>query len=338
MNGSKRIVIMAFVAILLVGSMLHASGAQEGPPESVKPQTYRLGYGGAVTNPRHLSAEAFAKYVNEKSDGLVTIELFPSEMLGTDKEMVEMASMGSLDMTINAVGIVATYEPKVAVFELPFLFSSYEKVDQTLDSALGMGILDSLPAKGLRPLAYWENGLRHVTNNVRPINSPDDLKGMKLRTPENKMTLSIFRALGANPAPLAFSELYLALSQGSFDGQENPIANIHASRFNEVQAHLAMTNHKYEALVFMVSESVWKKMPQSTKDLIADAAKEFGQYHRDLVRADEDRMIADLESKGMKVTRPDLTPFVEATASVYKEYESVFGKELIEQVRTLANK
>ncbi len=336
MNVSKRTVLLIVAALMLISPVLFAGGAQEA--EAAGPQTYRLGYGGAVTNPRHLSAEAFAKYVEEQSNGMVKIQLFPAEMLGTDKEMVEMASMGSLDMTINAVGIVASYEPKIAVFELPFLFSSYEKVDQTLDSELGMGILGSLPAKGLRPLAYWENGLRQVTNNVRAITSPTDLRGMKLRTPENAMTLSIFRALGANPAPLAFSELYLALSQGSFDGQENPIANIHASRFNEVQAHLAMTNHKYEALVFMVSEDVWKKMPQSTKDLVAEAAKKFGQYHRDMVRSQEADMIADLESKGMKVTRPNLAPFVEATASVYKEYEKTFGKDLIDQVRALANK
>jgi tripartite ATP-independent transporter DctP family solute receptor len=336
MKKTKLLVVLAIVSLLVVGQLVFAGGAQEEGTQKV--QTYRLGYGGAVTNPRHLSAEAFAKYVNEQSNGTVKIDLFPAEMLGTDKEMVEMASMGSLDMTINAVGIVASYEPKIAVFELPFLFSSYEKVDQTLDSQLGMGILDTLPAKGLRALAYWENGLRHVTNSVRAINTPADLRGMKLRTPENKMTLSIFRALGARPAPLAFSELYLALSQGSFDGQENPIANIHASRFNEVQEHLAMTNHKYEALVFLVSENVWKKMPQETKELISDAAKKFGQYHRDMVRDEEESMIADLQSKGMKVTRPNLTPFVEATAAVYQEYEKEFGKDLIDKVRELANR
>jgi TRAP-type transport system periplasmic protein len=331
----KTVLVLALAMFMVVGSMISASGASEA---AAGPQVYKLGYGGAVTNPRHLAAEQFAKYVNEQSNGNIRIDLYPSEMLGTDSEMAQMASMGSLDMTINAVGIVAGYEPKVAVFELPFLFTSYEKVDQVLDSELGMGILDSLPAKGLRALAYWENGLRQVTNNVRPINVPADLQAMKLRTPENNMTLSIFRALGARPAPLAFSELYLALSQGSFDGQENPIANIHASRFDEVQKHLALTNHKYEALVFLVSENVWKKMPQDTKDLLTSAAKKYGQIHRDMVRADEDSMIADLQSKGMLVTRPDLTPFVQATASVYQQFESTFGKELMDQVRALAVK
>lgn len=331
-------VLIAIMVILLVSTSISLLFAQaEGEKKGDKVTVYRLGYGGAITNPRHLAAEKFAKYVNEESNGTVRIDLFPSEMLGTDSEMVEMASMGSLDMTINAVGIVANYEPKIAVFELPFLFDSYEKVDKVLDSPLGMGLLESLPAQGIRGLAYWENGLRQITNSKRPIESPSDLQGIKLRTPENNMTLAIFRALGAKPAPLAFSELYLALSQGSYDGQENPIANIHASRFNEVQKYLTISNHKYESLVFLVSENVWKKMSQEHKDLIGSAAKQFAQVHRNMVRDAENEMIKDLESKGMMVSRPNLVPFVNATDSVYKQFEPVFGKDLIEQVRALAS-
>lgn len=333
MNRNKRL-----LAVVLIVSLVFVGLFAQGTEESAKDQVtvYRLGYGGAVTNARHLAAEKFAAAVNERSGGKIRIDLFPTEMLGTDSEMVEMASMGSLDMTINAVGIIAKYEPNIAIFELPFLFSSYDRVDAVLDSELGMSVLDSLPKKGIHALAYWENGLRQITNNVRPINSPSDLNGMKLRTPENDMTLSIFRALGAKPAPLAFSELYLALSQGAFDGQENPIANIHASKFNEVQKYLTISNHKYEALVFIVSEQVWKKMPADQQTIIAAAAKEFGQVHRKMVRDAEESMIKDLESKGMQVSRPNLQPFVDATASVYAKYEPVFGKELIQKVRALA--
>ncbi len=326
----KRSFTLVLVVALVLVTM--SSVFAQGGSEKTGPVTYRLGYGGATTNPRHLAAVEFAKYVKEATNGMVTIELFPSEMLGTDAEMVEMVSMGSLDMTINAVGIVAKYEPKIAVFELPFLFSSYEKVDAVLDSNIGMGVLDSLPSKGLRGLAYWENGLRHVTNSVRAIEKPSDLAGIKLRTPENAMTLSIFRALGANPAPMAFSELYIALSQGAFDGQENPIANIHASKFNEVQRYLSLTGHKYEALVFLVSERVWQKMSSENQQLVAEAAKKFGNVHRTMVRSAEQEMIADLQSKGMIVSRPDTKPFVEATASVYGEYEAKFGKDFIKKV------
>ena len=323
-----------FTMVLIISLVLIplTSVFAQGGKEVAGPVTYRLGYGGATTNPRHLAAVEFAKYVEEQSQGMVKIELFPSDMLGTDAEMVEMASMGSLDMTINAVGIIAKYEPKIAVFELPFLFSSYEKVDAVLDGEIGMGLLYSLPKQGIRGLAYWEKGLRQITNSVRPIERPADLQGIKLRTPENAMTLSIFRALGAKPAPLAFSELYLALSQGAFDGQENPIANIYASKFNEVQKYLSLTGHKYEALVFVVSEQVWSKMSSENQRLISEAAKKFGQVHREMVRSAEDTMIAELESKGMMVSRPDTKPFVEATASVYEEYAAKFGKDLIDKV------
>lgn len=300
--------------------------------ENDKEYTFKLGYGGAVTNARHLAAEQFAEYVNEETDGRVTIDLYPTEMLGTDSEMAEMASMGNLDMTINAVGVVANYEPKIAIFELPFLFSSYEKVDQVLDSEFGQEILENLPSKGLRGLAYWENGMRHVTNSKKQILQPSDLNGLKIRTPENNMTLSIFNALGANPSPLAFSELYLALSQGSFDGQENPIANIHASKLYEVQPYLTMSNHKYEALVFLVSENVWQTIPADIQEVIATGAKEFGQVHRDMVRSDEDKLIAEMEAEGLTVGRPDLAAFQEATKEVYNEYAEIWGQEAIDEI------
>jgi tripartite ATP-independent transporter DctP family solute receptor len=331
----NKVTAILLFCLILIPAFAFAGGGSESSAGKDK-QVFKLGYGGAVTNARHLSAEQFAKAVNTRSNGNITIDLYPTEMLGTDAEMAEMCSMDNLDMTINAVGIVANYEPKIAIFELPFLFSSYEKVDKVLDGDFGKQILSSLPAKGLRALAYWENGFRHITNDKRAINAPTDLAGLKIRTPENRMTLSIFRALGANPAPLAFSELYLALSQKSFDGQENPIANIHASKFYEVQKYLSITNHKYEALVFLVSEKLWQRMPQGAKDIIAPASMEFAQAHRKMVRDSEAAMIKEMQDKGMLVNRPDLTPFVAATASVYKEFESLFGKSNIDTIVTQA--
>ncbi|MGP1418417.1 MAG: TRAP transporter substrate-binding protein [Sphaerochaetaceae bacterium] len=331
----KKIVIMLLMSVLLV-SLAFAAGDKESASTD-KTYTLKLGYGGAVTNARHLTALQFAEWVKEQTNGRVTVDLYPGEMLGTDAEMAEMCSMGNLDMTVNAVGIVANYEPKIAIFELPFLFPSYEAVDRVLDSDFGLGVLDSLPAKGLRALAYWENGFRHVTNSKRLIEKPEDLKGLKIRTPENAMTLAIFNALGAKPSPLAFSELYLALSQGSFDGQENPIANIYASKLYECQKYLSITNHKYEALVFMVSENVWKKLPEDIKKVLSEGAIKFAGVHRAMVRGDEAGQIKDLAEKGMTISYPDLVPFQEATASVYSEYEKKFGKELIGKVRSMAS-
>ncbi len=293
----------------------------------------KLGYGSPTTNPRHITAEKYANWVKEQSAGMIQIDLYPAEVLGTDRQMAEAVSMGTLDMSINAHGIIATYEPKLAAIELPFLFDSHEKVGKLLDGPVGEELAKDLPEKGMRILGYWENGLRQITNSKRPIEKPEDLKGLTLRTPENKMTLAIFKALGASPAPLAFSELYLALSQGAFDGQENPITNIHAAKFDEVQKYISITNHKYESCPLVIGEKAWAKLPADAQKILKEGAVKFAQEHRKMVQENETNLLADLEEKGMQISRPDLKPFQEATAKVYKEWESVLGKDLIDMIK-----
>jgi tripartite ATP-independent transporter DctP family solute receptor len=298
----------------------------------------KLGYSSPTTNPWHICAGHLAEYVNKNTNGKVRIDLFPAEMLGSDKQMAEMVKMGTLDMQIAPQGVVANYEPKLAVLELPFLFDSNEKVAKVLDGPIGKELAKDLPKKGLRVLGYWENGLRHTTNNVRPIEKPSDLKGMKIRTPENKMTISIYKALGANPAPLAYSELYMALSQGVFDGQENPIVNIHASKLYEVQKYLSLTNHKYEGKPFIVSEKVWKKLPANVQKVLAKGAAIYGIENRKMFAEQDGKLLADLKAKGMKVNQPELTPFRNATKSVYDEWQDVFGKSLVTKIIKAATK
>lgn len=184
-------------------------------------------------------------------------------------------------------------------------------------------------------LAYWENGLRQTTNSVRPINVPDDLKGLKIRTPEDKVTMAIFSALGASPAPLAFSELYLALQQNTFDGQENPVSNIHANNFQDVQKYLAMTNHKYECKNMVFSLSTWNKLPADVQELLLEAAKIYGDEHRKAIVDSADAMLADLEAAGMEVTYPDAALFQEATQSVYTDFyaENDWAEDLVNRIK-----
>ena len=292
----------------------------------------KLGYSSPTANPWHACAEKFAQYVNEKTGGKVTVDLFPAEVLGSDKQMAESIKMGTLDMHIAPQGVVAFYEPKMAALELPFLFDSPEKVAALLDGPMGDEFAADLPAKGIRVLAYWENGLRHTTNSKKPIEKPEDLKGMKIRTPENKMTISIFKALGANPAPLTYSELYLALSQGVFDGQENPITNIHASKFYEVQKYISLTYHKYEGKPFTVSEKVWKTLAPDIQKVIKDGAKMYAVENRAMFKESEIKLLEDLKVRGMKVSTPDLQPFRDATKPVYAEWEQVLGKDFVAKV------
>ncbi len=326
----KKKLVMALMIVLMAAAVFAEGKQDKGGDETI---VLKLGYGSPISNPRHLTAEKFAAWVAEESDGRVQVDLYPAEMIGTDRQMAEMITMGTLDMSINAHGVVATYEPKMAAIELPFLFSSPEKVGQVLDGPLGEEIAKDLPKKGMRILAYWENGLRQITNSVRPIEKPSDLAGLKLRTPENRMTLDIFQSLGASPAPLAFSELYMALSQKVFDGQENPVVNIHSAKFDEVQKYISITNHKYESCPFIVSESVWQDLPADIQVILKEGAVKFAQEHRTLVQENEAALLAELEAKGMQVSRPDLSAFQDATSVVYEKWEDVLGKDLIEQIR-----
>ena len=202
-----------------------------------------------------------------------------------------------------------------------------------MDGPVGLEIVKDLPEKkGMRLLAYWENGIRQITNSKRPIEKVEDLKGLKIRTPENKMTLSIFKALGSSPAPLAFPELYLALSQGVFDGQENPISGIYSAKLQEVQKYISITNHKYEPQPLVISEAVWKNLPADVQKLLQEGAVKFAKEHRRMVAEMESKQLAEFEASGMKVSRPDITPFREATKSVYAEWEKTLGKDLVDKV------
>ncbi len=312
------------LALLLIGISMASQAADK--------IVLKLGYSSPTTNPWHYCAEQLAQYVKDETDGQVRIDLFPAEMIGSDKQMAEMIKLGTLDMQICPQGVVAIYEPKLAALELPFLFDSNEAVAKILDGPMGEELAEGLPAKGIRVLAYWENGLRHITNNKRPILKPEDLQGLKIRTPENKMTLSIFKALGANAAPFTYSELYMALGQGIFDGQENPVTNIYASKFYEVQKYISLTNHKYESKPFIVSEKTWQKLPDNVKRALKEGAQNYAVMNRKMFAESEVQLLADLEAKGMKIDRPDLEPFRMATKPVYTEWEGILGQEFVNKV------
>ena len=206
------------------------SGGSGGVEYSLK-----LGHSDTTSNLLHVSLENYANYVKEQTNGRVEITVYAAEQLGSNAEMAEMLEMGSLDAMAMPQGQLATYAPKLNALGLPFLFPDYDSVYKVLDSEIGDELVADLANRNMIQLAYWENGLRQVTNSKRAIETPADMAGLKIRTPEDSMTIAIFNALGASPSPLAFSELYLALQQGTFDGQENPVSNIHANNFQDVQ-------------------------------------------------------------------------------------------------------
>ena len=297
--------------------------------------TIKIGHSDTTTNLINVSLENFAKYVEEQSGGAVKVDIYAAEQLGSNAEMAEMLEMGSLDAMMMPQGQEASFAPKINTLGLPFLFPDYESVYKVLDSEIGDELVADLESHNMIQLAYWENGLRQTTNSKRAINSSADFKGLKIRTPEDAMTMAIFEALGASPSPLAFSELYLALQQGTFDGQENPISNIHANNFQDVQKYLAMTNHKYECKNMIFSLTSWNKYPEDVQNLLKEAAKTYGDEHRKAIVDSQETMLKDLEEAGMEVTYPDVEELKAATASVYDDFyaQNDWAEDLVKRIQ-----
>ena len=297
--------------------------------------TIKIGHSDTTTNLINVSLENFAKYVEEQSGGAVKVDIYAAEQLGSNAEMAEMLEMGSLDAMMMPQGQEASFAPKINTLGLPFLFPDYESVYKVLDSEIGDELVADLESHNMIQLAYWENGLRQTTNSKRAINSSADFKGLKIRTPEDAMTMAIFEALGASPSPLAFSELYLALQQGTFDGQENPVSNIYANNFQDVQKYLAMTNHKYECKNMIFSLTSWNKYPEDVQNLLKEAAKTYGDEHRKAIVDSQETMLKELEEAGMEVTYPDVEELKAATASVYDDFyaQNDWAEDLVKRIQ-----
>jgi tripartite ATP-independent transporter DctP family solute receptor len=290
----------------------------------------RLGYGQTKTNSRHLIAERYAEWVSAQTKGAVRIELFPAEILGSASKMIRDTIAGTQDMVISAV--LEEYEPKLGLIELPFLFESWEKTSKVLDGEIGADLAKSLPAHGLRLLAYWENGFRQITNNVRPIRIPQDMAGLRIRTAESAMTARTLEALGAVPVPLPFPKVYAALASGEIDGQENPVANIETSRLYEVQKYMSIVNYKYQCVPLLISELVWKKLTAEHQEILRSGAVRFAKEHRKMVAENEAALLQRLEKSGMEITRPAVEPFRAATKGVYDRAVSEYGADWVRRI------
>ncbi len=297
--------------------------------------TLKVGHMQELTHPYQLGLEKFAQLVSQKTGGKVAIQIFPNSQLGNAREMIEGLQQGSLDMALLATAPLATISNEFLIFDLPFIFQSQSQAYKVLDGPIGITIMESLEKKGIKGLAYWENGFRHLTNSKRPINKPDDVKGLKIRTMENKLHMASFRILGAEPTPMAFSDLYTALKQRLMDAQENPLSVIWTANFFEVQKYLALTGHFYSAAPLLISKATFGRMPKEIQEAIQDAAYEARDYERGIVKDMEDEVLAKLKAKGMIITTPDKVAFLKAMQPVYTQFEKEIGQDLIKKVRNV---
>jgi tripartite ATP-independent transporter DctP family solute receptor len=292
----------------------------------------KLGHAVAPEHPYHLGAVRYSELVAQRTKNKVKIDVYPSTQLGNERDMVEGLQLGTIDLVVTSTGPLGGFVPRMFVVDLPFLFRDRAHAYKVLDGPIGRELLDAFSAKGIQGLAFWENGFRQITNSVRPIEKPEDLKGIKIRTMENKVHLSAFRAFGASPTPMAWSEVYTALQQKTIDAQENPIAIIYFQKIYEVQKYLASTGHFYSPTPLLMSLKAFNNLPKNIQKIMLDTAMECATYERNLLRDNEAKQLAEIKAKGMQVTLPNKKPFLDAAAPVYKEFESQFGKETIGRI------
>ncbi|MDS9469008.1 DctP family TRAP transporter solute-binding subunit [Paracoccus sp. MBLB3053] len=291
--------------------------------------TIRIGHVLADGHSWNVAAQGFAKEVGEKTEGRVKIEVFPGGQLGNEKDMIEGLQFGAVQGGVIGAGSFQTIEPKLGIIEMPYAWSSREKAFAALDGDLGAALSDMLEEKNVKVLAWWENGYRNVTNSKLPIEAPADLDGLKIRVTPDKVRLETFEIMGAQPAPLAFGELYSALQQGVFDAQENPLSIIWSSSFFEVQKYVSMTQHVWGAATLVLSKPVWEKLSPEDQQIVEAAAQEWGEKQRQMVADSDAEMIAKLKEKGMEFNDVDKAAFEAAVQPVWDQNADVFGPDLM---------
>lgn len=321
---------------LIRATLAVAAALAMAPAAMAQTTKLTLGHGAAPGNPRHEASMKFAELVKTRTAGRIEVQVSPSAQLGDDAAMVTALRTGALDLSANSQGAVAAVVPEYAAFGMPFLFASLPQAWKVLDGALGKELADKSAEKGLIVLGYWDNGVRHMSNSKRPILKPADLQGMKMRTPPDAVTVDIMKALGAEAQQIKFAELYVALQQGVVDGQENPLMNIHASKLYEVNKFVSLTGHKYEMTPFLMSKRSWERLPEADRKALNEAAAEATALQRKLSQEADEKLVAELKAKGVRVDVADKAAFEQATAQVDDKWMATPIGPFVKKVITAA--
>jgi tripartite ATP-independent transporter DctP family solute receptor len=278
--------------------------------------------------------DTLAKEVEKRTNGRIKIQGFYSGSLGGERESIEAVQLGTQELTFTSTGPVPNFVPAARILDIPFLFRDKAHARAVLDGPIGQEMLKEFESKGFKALAWGENGVRHMTNSKRSVNSPEDLKGLKMRTMENPVHVAAYKGFGIVTTPMAFPEVFTALQQGTVDGQENPLSVIMAAKFDQVQKHLSLTGHVYSPAIFLMNKASFDKLSAADKQVFLDAAKEAVKANRARVDEDDAKGVAELRSKGMTVVENvDKAKFQAALTPVYAEFEKQFGKANIDRIR-----
>ncbi|TAD88740.1 MAG: DctP family TRAP transporter solute-binding subunit [Alphaproteobacteria bacterium] len=276
-------------------------------------------------------ATAFKEAVERLTNNRIRVTIQRND---NEREMIESMQIGTLDAAITSTGPIGNFVPDVRIVDIPFLFRDYDHARGVLDSQIGQDLLARFTPRGIIALAWTENGFRNLTNSRREVNSPDDVRGLKVRTMENQVHMRAFSTLGALPTPMAFSELVPALQQGTVDGQENPLSVIIGNNLNQVQRFISLTRHVYSPAVVMMAPSSFTRLSAADQALVRQAAAIAAKAQRDKVSSDEASGVEELRRRGMTVnTNVDTAKFVEALRPAFAEFGREFGADKIAAIQ-----
>ena len=322
-----------FAAIAVLSLLLGSTAAVA----EISTRTIKVGIGLNTDHPQAEAVRKFGELVKQKSDGKITVKLFPGGSLGNDVTMISSLQGGTLEMTVpdTSTLVGSAGLESFGLINLPFLFDKSEEADALLDGPFGQKLMANLPNKGLIGLGFWENGFRQVTNSRRPITKADDFAGLKLRVIQNPLFIDTFSALGASAQPMPFPEVYTALETGVVDGQENPLATILSSKFYEVQKYTVLSDHIYSVWAFLMSKKFWDKLSPEEQKLITESGQEATVAERQIIRAYSASALDELKKAGMEVTTlppEEVAKLREVTKPVWTKYTQQFGQDSADEM------
>lgn len=295
----------------------------------------KLGHVANLEQPYHLAAELFAKNVYERTNGEVEIQVFPNSQLGGQRELLEGLQLGTVDIAMTSSAVLGNFIPTAQVIDLPFMFRDSEHVYKVVDGPLADEIYAGAEQQGFKIISTWENGFRNIGNNVRPVKTPEDLNGIKLRVFESQLYVDMFELLGALPTPMAMSEVFTALQQKTIDGVENAVVQMYASKYQEVLKYLTITEHTYNPQIVIFSLDKWDKISEENQKIIMEAAVESRDYNRSLAAEKTGEYLEKMQEAGVEVTEltaQERDAFKEKMLPVWEQYYDIVGKDLIDKI------
>lgn len=295
---------------------------------------YKLTMTQTAQHPYGVGATRLAELVKERTNGRIQIKPFNDSTLAKgEREMLEGLQQGTIDIYVGSTGPVGNFSPSMLIVDIPFLFRDNAHVDKVLDGEIGKQLLADVDKAGFKGLAFWENGWRHLTNSKVAARTPQEAKGLKLRTMENKAHILAFKTAGLNPTPMAWSEVYSALQVGVIDGQENPVAAFYTYKLYETQKYFTLTNHVYSPALVLFSMKKWNRIPKADQEIIVQAAQEVALFERKFNRDAEEQKLKEMEGKGLVVVRdPDIAAWKNAMRPAYDEFAKQFGQDKIDAI------